>query len=106
LLRAWFHAFNLFTYASTALTLNEFDGLVLVDEQGQRVDALAALRQAGRLRNNLSLWANIGVLAGMLVALRLVAFALLARKVRPSRLGKVALAAAPQMATSMIITQA
>jgi hypothetical protein len=88
------------------LTLNEFDGLVLVDEQGQRVDALAALRQAGRLRNNLSLWANIGVLASMLVAFRLVAFALLVRKMRPSRLSKVPLAAAPQTATSMIMTMA
>ncbi len=103
----WFQTINFFSYALTAMTLNEFAGLVLVDEQGQQVDALAALRQTGRIRNNLSLWGNVGVLVGMLLLFRVVAYVLLSRKVRPSRfkkveLARVALATTPTQATTSL----
>lgn len=66
---AWFEKINYFTYAYTASALVEFEGLQLV-AQNTTVDGLEALRASGRLRNELSLETNIGILLSFLVVLR------------------------------------
>jgi ABC-type multidrug transport system ATPase subunit len=86
----WFEYINFFVYANTAMMLNQFSGLVLYQDvnvgpgAGTRVpvsDMVQELRANERIRNNLGVWGNIAVLAGFLVGLRLLAFALLYRKV-------------------------
>uniref|UniRef100_A0A7S2SAY3 ABC transporter domain-containing protein n=1 Tax=Mucochytrium quahogii TaxID=96639 RepID=A0A7S2SAY3_9STRA len=80
----WFENINFFVFALTAMTLNEFEGLTLYDTNGRPYDALQALRDQGRVRNNLSMWENILVLVVMLVILRAATLLLLMRKIGKS----------------------
>ena len=71
------------------MNLNEFEGLVLFDDNGLGVDGLDILRASGRIRNDLTMWANIAVLAAMLIVIRFSAFLLLLRKISSAGLKKV-----------------
>jgi hypothetical protein len=69
---AWINRISFISYAQAALVLNEFKGLVLYDAAGQAVEALPLLPASAL--NGLSVWANIGVVAAMVVGMRLLAF--------------------------------
>lgn len=81
----WFSHINFFTYGFTALVRNEFDGLTLVDETGESVDALEFIKATGRLPNDLSVWANVAVLFAFTIFFRLLAFFFMLRKLSPGR---------------------
>ena len=68
---AWISRISFFSYAQAALVQNEFTGLTLF-QGGQPVSALDVLPPTAL--NGLSLWANVGVLAAMVVGMRVLAF--------------------------------
>jgi hypothetical protein len=70
---SWISHASFISYAQAALVQNEFQGLVLYDAAGQPVDALQLLPAS--VVNGLSIWGNIGVVAAMVVGMRLLAFA-------------------------------
>ena len=73
---AWFEKINYFTYAYTASSLVEFEGLELQDGN-VTVDGGTLLRASGRLRNDLSVEANVGILVVFLIVLRAACIPLL-----------------------------
>lgn len=68
----WFEHINFFSYAFAALQLSQFEGLTLYQTNGTAIsDLVPKLKAMGRIRSNLTMWQNIGVLLGMLFVLRM-----------------------------------
>ena len=73
----WFEKINFFVFATTALQRNEFDGLVLNNCRTNSTIGLSQeLIKEGRIRNDYSRGANIAILTGILVFLRIAAYIL------------------------------
>ncbi|CAK9099879.1 ABC transporter G family member 22 (ABC transporter ABCG.22) [Durusdinium trenchii] len=83
----WFEYINFFVYGLVATIRVEFEDLTLF-VGNVPVDALQALEQSGRVRNDLSVGENVAVLVGMLVAFRFSALLLLERQLRGSTFKK------------------
>lgn len=103
----WFESINFFVFAYTALLNNQFSGLTLYAGEEPITDVVQVLREQGRVRNNLSIWANVAVMLAILVICRTLSFILLRRRLLSKKVKRSATLPghfSPKPALSMPVT--